>query len=233
MDELLAVTVDLDDTLFPQASWLDGAWTAVATRAGSYGIRSEALREALIACAAEGSDRGGIIDRALDAIGVDPSPEILPALVGAFSSWAPRTLEFYPGAYESLVRMRNAGLRLAVVTDGNPFIQRSKVAALGLTRLVDHVVISDELGGRAFRKPSPAPFLRALELCGTSPATSVHIGDRPAKDVRGAAGVDMRCIRVRTGEYAETADGTGDLEPWASVDTFADAAGMLLSVLVG
>jgi putative hydrolase of the HAD superfamily len=229
MAELHAVTVDLDDTLFAQSGWLKGAWAAVAAVAEAFGFERLSFRDALVSFAAEGSDKGGIIDRALLAAGVeDPSP-LLPALVAAFSGWAPSSLDLYPSASDALVRLRSAGLRVAIITDGNPQIQRSKLAALGLGALVDHVVISDEIGGRAARKPSPAAFLRAMELCDTGATDTVHIGDRPAKDVAGAAAAGMRAIRVRTGEYAEAPDSTGDVAPWASADTFAEAVDLLLS----
>ena len=224
MPDLQAVTVDLDDTLFPQSSWLAGAWLAVAEASGIAG-----LHPALLACASAGSDSGGIIDRALARVGVeDPSP-MLPSLVAAFTGWAPDSLDLYPGALHALVRLRSAGMAIAVVTDGNPYIQRSKLKALQLYGLVDHVVLSDEIGGRSTRKPSPAPFLRALELCGTAASATVHVGDRPAKDVVGAAAAGLRCIRVRTGEYAPTPDGTGDAAPWQTAPTFAAAADQLLA----
>jgi putative hydrolase of the HAD superfamily len=228
MPELRAVTVDLDDTLFAQADWLSGAWLAVAAAAS--GIAAAPFHSALVSCAAEGSDRGGIIDRALAEIGVGPvqSAELMPVLIEAFSGWAPASLPFYPGAAEALVRLRSAGLGLAVITDGNQRIQWAKLAALGLSSLVDHVVISDELGGRAMRKPHPTAFLRALQLLDVAADEAVHIGDRPAKDVVGAAGAGMRAIRVHTGEYGDVGDDSIDVQPWRSVPTIADAADLLL-----
>jgi putative hydrolase of the HAD superfamily len=228
MTELRAVTVDLDDTLFPQSSWLAGAWTAVAAMAEAFGFDRVRFADALVSFAAEGSDRGGIIDRALLAAGVEDPAPLLPSLVAAFSNWTPSALPLYRGVSDALVRLRSVGLHIAVITDGNPQIQRAKLKALGLDPLVDHVVISDEIGGRAARKPSPAAFLRALELCGTSAEETVHIGDRPAKDVAGAAAAGMRCIRVRTGEYSETPDSAGTLAPWATSATFTEAVDRLL-----
>ncbi|MDX6221578.1 MAG: putative hydrolase of the superfamily [Frankiales bacterium] len=228
MSELRAVTVDLDDTLFPQSSWLAGAWSAAAGVAESFGFDRVWFADTLVSVAAEGSDRGGIIDRTLLAAGIDDPAPLLPPLVSAFSGWAPSSLPLYRGVSDALARLRSVGLCTAVITDGNPQIQRSKLAALGLNALVDHVVISDEIGGRATRKPSPAPFLRALELCGTSAAETIHIGDRPAKDVAGAAAAGMRCIRVRTGEYADIPDGAGTAAPWATAATFTEAVDRLL-----
>src|SRR3954452_19847108 len=157
-----AVCVDLDDTLFAQEEWLAGAWLAVSDCAQALGLDGSGLRRELERIAAEGSDRGAIIDRALVAIGVDPLPHV-GALVAAFSGHAPERLTAYPGALTALDHLQ-AVVPVALVTDGNPDIQLAKIAALGLEHRLDHIVISDEIGGRAVRKPHPAPFLRALEL---------------------------------------------------------------------
>ena len=94
---------------------------------------------------------------------------------------------------------------MACVTDGDPRIQWAKLRALGLEDAFDAVVISDEMG-REFRKPHPAPFRRALVFLGAEPQGTVHVGDRPDKDVMGPAAVGMRAIRVRQGEYAGAQD---------------------------
>ena len=221
-----AVTVDLDDTLYPQAAYLDGAWRAVAARGAELGVDPVRLLAALRGTAAEGSDRGRIVDRALALVG---AAELAPApLVAAFSSYAPERLEPYPGALEALARLR-AVVPVALVTDGAPAGQRAKLRALGLDDLVDAVVLSDELGGRGARKPDPRPFRAALAALGADPATTVHVGDRPAKDVVGAAAAGLRAVRVRTGEYAGAADQLG-CPAWRTVGTFAEAVDLLLGL---
>ncbi|MCM4082510.1 HAD family hydrolase [Paractinoplanes hotanensis] len=66
---------------------------------------------------------------------------------------------------------------------------------LGIT--VDHVVTSED--ARAY-KPRPEPFETALRLLGAAPADVVHIGDSPASDLLGAAGLGIPAIFVnRTG----------------------------------
>lgn len=52
---LRAVTLDLDDTLFPQSSWLQGAWAAVADVGAGLGLDRAALHAALVAIAARSS----------------------------------------------------------------------------------------------------------------------------------------------------------------------------------
>ena len=60
---IAAVLCDLDDTLFPQADWLDGAWRAVAEAAAEQGVPQGPFLKALHEIAAEGSARGGITAR--------------------------------------------------------------------------------------------------------------------------------------------------------------------------
>jgi putative hydrolase of the HAD superfamily len=230
MTDVRGVTLDLDDTLFAQREWLSGAWCAVADRATELGLDGTALHRALLQVAAEGTDRGSIIDRALLATGTRPQPYVAD-LVEAFTAHAPAHLPAYPGALDALARLRTR-VPVVLVTDGNPRIQRAKIAALGLGHLLaDGVVISDELGGRATRKPSPVPFRRALELLGRPAEAVVHVGDRPGKDVAGARAAGVRSVRVRTGEYAAVDD--PGAAPWAEAASFAAAVDLLEPYLAG
>jgi len=217
-----AVLFDLDDTLYPQAEWLGGAWAAVALRAGELGAPENSLRAALKAVAAEGTDRGHIIDRALATIGRSDVP--VAPLVAAFRSHAPTRLRPYPGVRFALEQMRQR-VPIGLVTDGDPAIQRSKIDALRLD--FDTIVFSDQLG-RAHRKPDPAPLELALERLGVAAEHAVMIGDRPGKDVAAARAVGMRAVRVRTGEYADLPD---DPAPWRSLPDVAAACALLDTLL--
>jgi putative hydrolase of the HAD superfamily len=197
-----AVCFDLDDTLYPQTSWLAGAWDAVATTAARSGVDEAGLREALDACAAHGSDGGRIIDRALARVGAH-RVEVEP-LVETFRSHAPEHLDLYEGAGEALTRIA-ARVPLGLVSDGDPQIQRTKMSALGIERLFSVIVWSDD-HGREHRKPDPLPFQVAVEALGVPAANVVYVGDRPAKDVAGAIAAGLAAIRVRTGEWAASDD---------------------------
>jgi putative hydrolase of the HAD superfamily len=197
-----AAIFDLDDTLYPQSQWLDGAWKAVGGAAAGYGVDPDVLRPALVAAAACGSASGGIIDRALSVIGRPDVP--VPPLVDAFRRHRAVRLSTFPGALEALSRLGES-LPLGLVTDGHPGIQRGKLRSLGLSDRFDAVIFSDELG-RDRRKPHPAPFRAVLRQLGVDAHTAVYIGDHPDKDIAGAASVGMPAIRVFTGEYAALPD---------------------------
>jgi FMN phosphatase YigB (HAD superfamily) len=221
--------VDLDDTLYPQAAYLAGAVLAVSARAAEVGLDGHAVQEQFAAALADGSDKGGTIDRALAGIGLGPdeAAAILPVLVAALTGFRPTHLSCYPGAKDALMALA-AQLPVACLTDGDPEIQEAKLSALGLGGAFRAIVITDALGGRAKRKPHPAGLLRAAELLGIAPTGLIVIGDRPAKDVAVAIACGAKAIRVRQGEYAASPDLP---RPWASVPDFPAAVGATLEVL--
>ncbi len=169
----------------------------MAATATAEGADGDALLAALHTVASEGSDRGRIIDRALALTGAD-GIDVRP-LVEAFLPHRPASLPRWPGTREALAGLRRH-VPIGLVSDGDPGVQRGKLRALGLDGAFDVVVLSDLLG-RGRRKPHPAPFLRALDLLSAPATRAIYVGDRPDKDVAGAAAVGMRALRVRTGEY--------------------------------
>jgi putative hydrolase of the HAD superfamily len=217
-----AVLFDLDDTLYPQADFLRGAWGAVAEAATAHGVGRSGLLRALRSVGAEGSDRGGIIDRALVMVGAGHVP--VAPLVDAFKAHRPHRLTAYPGAAEAVARVR-ALVPVGLVSDGDPGGQRGKLTALGLTGAFDAVGWSDELG-RICRKPSVRPFLHAANQLDVRPDDVVVIGDRPDKDVLGAHRAGMRAVRVRTGEYRDAPDIEA---PWREAADVVEAVDLVCS----
>ncbi|MFC7528559.1 HAD family hydrolase [Actinoplanes sp. GCM10030250] len=220
------VVIDLDDTLYPQSTYLYGASRAVGRAGAAQGLcpfrLARAVRRQLIA----GSDRDGIFDQALFAYGVSTAraTELIPALVAAFTGYRPRRLPLYPGAADALATI-SAHYPVVCLTDGTPAIQRAKLAATGLTDAFLAVVITDELGGPAARKPHPEGLRHAAAALGAAPSQLVMIGDRPTKDIAMAATLGARSIRVRTGEHALTPD---DPPATAVVSDLTAAAALLV-----
>lgn len=83
-----------------------------------------------------------------------------------------------------------AWYRLGIVTNGPAELQDEKVRAVHLDDF-EVVVISGVLG---VGKPSPRPFLAALERLGASASETVMVGDSLGRDVRGANAAGLRTI---------------------------------------
>lgn len=101
----------------------------------------------------------------------------------------------FPGV-AALLRELRGRLRLAVVTNGMPELQREKLRASGLAELVDVVVVSGDVGTA---KPDPRVFAAALDALGVPAAAAVMVGDNLARDVGGAAALGMRTVWVSGG----------------------------------
>lgn len=96
------------------------------------------------------------------------------------------------GAQEICATFRKMGVRQYAVTNGDPFIQRNKIALSGLDRYFDEIFISEELGAV---KPKKEFFRKVAEriphYCAEQ---TILIGDSLTSDMRGGAnaGID-RC----------------------------------------
>jgi FMN phosphatase YigB (HAD superfamily) len=214
------IVVDLDDTLYPQAEYLAGAWKHVAETAGRYGTDPAALHAHLTrVCAERGSGGGAIIDTALHRTGADPV--LAPVLVAAFKAFRPAHLPLYPGVQAALAGLARIA-PVVILTDGDPDTQHAKLDATGIREHVAGFCITDELGGRHLRKPDPAGLLHLCATFNADPARTVVIGDRPGKDLAVAHATGSRAVRVLTGEYAGQANDPGCV--CVTLPTFAAAA---------
>ena len=205
-----AILLDLDDTLYDEASYMRSGFAAVAAAiAGMSGYASSSVLAVLLDVERR-DGRGHVFDSALAAFGMTAEPEFVQHLVTLYRSHRPR-IALHPGARDLLARLRGRG-RTAIVTDGLPMMQRRKIEALDLEGTVDAVVYSWELKAP---KPAPESFLGALARIGASPAESVVVGDNPYHDMVAAHAIGAKSIRVRRGRFANMAappDGEPDLE---------------------
>lgn len=147
---------------------------------------------------------------ALDARGSVPKARVYPALLAEFggdAGSARALLDDFadnccrhalpvPGMAEVLETLRRRGLPLGVVTNGETTFQGRHIAALGLSDLVDTVLVSETEG---VRKPDPAIFRRAAERLEVTPGGCVFVGDNPRADVLGAAAAGMHPVWFRRG----------------------------------
>jgi phosphoglycolate phosphatase len=142
---------------------------------------------------------GGIallVERALRARRIDPSPEELAAAVDRYKAiYAGRLTEatrLYDGALEVLMVLQARGVRTAVCTNKTEALAHGIIEGLGFGDRLDVII-----GGQPGRplKPSPAPLLDALAQLGVAADDAIMVGDSSA-DVKcaKAAGVAVVCV---------------------------------------
>ncbi|MDE3155855.1 MAG: HAD family hydrolase [Acidobacteriota bacterium] len=190
--------VDLDDTLYPERRFLLSGFAAVAGEAERL---FEVPRQEAFAVLVRAL-RAGHRSTALQALCAtfDIDPIMIPEFVDVIREHRPR-LSLRRDARRLLARMRRAGWRVGLLTNGLPGVQARKVAALGLAPLLDHVIYACEHGdGRG--KPDPAAFRAAIVRLGVQPERCVFAGDDPWCDIAGARRAGLWSIRIRRGRFA-------------------------------
>ncbi|KAJ0988324.1 hypothetical protein J5N97_006680 [Dioscorea zingiberensis] len=93
------------------------------------------------------------------------------------------------GAYGSLCLLKDAGVKLAVVSNFDTRL-RKLLKDLHVAHLFDAIIISSEIG---YEKPAPEIFKAALDQIGMEAAKAVHVGDDEKADKNGANGIGIDC----------------------------------------
>ncbi len=142
-------------------------------------------------------------------------------LLDDYRAGFPSACLLFSDAAQTLARLRGAGLKLGLITNGSVRMQRRKLECLALAPLFDTVLISDAEG---ISKPDPRIFHRALERLNVDPARSVFVGDHPEVDIAGARAAGMQAVwrRDRGVSLAVQADAVieelGELPPLLGVN---------------
>ncbi|MCF2206993.1 HAD family hydrolase [Halobacterium salinarum] len=228
-----AVFVDLDNTLYPyqpcneagqQAAWetaTDRGYDVSRAAFESLYSRARAAVKREVSETASAHDRGLYFKRAIELQAGTPNAADALALADAYWDAYIDALSLFDGVRETLDRLRDAGVDVAVVTNLTTRVQLRKLAATGLAGRVDCVLTSQEVGRE---KPASVMFTVPLARLGVAPADTVMVGDSVASDVVGANGVGLTsvlCNNDRTGL-------TGRESPDHRIESFRDVTDVVL-----
>ncbi|MBV8118378.1 MAG: HAD-IA family hydrolase [Alphaproteobacteria bacterium] len=83
-------------------------------------------------------------------------------------------LRCFPGAHDTLDRLKDLGVKLALITNGAAVPQRAKVVRFALEHRFDHIQIEGEHG---FGKPEERAYTHAMEALGVSARETWMVGD--------------------------------------------------------
>jgi 2-haloacid dehalogenase len=128
---------------------------------------------------------GDALDYSLERTGVDAA--LRAPLLQAYL-----TLQAYPEAADVLQRLRAAGRRLAILSNGAPAMLAAAVDNAGIGALLDAVLSVEEVG---VYKPDPRVYRLAVERLAV-PAEQIAFLSSNAWDVHGAAAFGLRPVWV-------------------------------------
>ncbi|WP_255167569.1 HAD family hydrolase [Natrononativus amylolyticus] len=105
-----------------------------------------------------------------------------------------RAVDLMPGAREVVAAVgADDRYRLGLVTNGDPGMQRQKLAAAGFDDAFETVVYA---GYDTAAKPDAEPFEVALEALESAPSSAVYVGNSLSSDVAGARAAGVRSVWV-------------------------------------
>lgn len=198
-----AITLDLDDTLWPFApigdrieialhAWFEAHSPRTAERFPIEQMR--ALRARVMLEFPELAHDLGLlrrltIERALHESG--DAPELASAAYAIFFRERNR-VDFFPDALEGLRRMARQR-PLAALTNGN-----ADLVAIGIGDLFQFELTAREYGAP---KPDAGLFQEACRRLGVAPAQVLHVGDDPRVDMAGATRAGLCSCWIDRGQH--------------------------------
>lgn len=197
-----ALLLDLDDTLLDYSGGVDGCWAGACADAAA-GVAQASLLAALAETRRsfwsdpEHNRRQrvdmlrawtSIATQALQRCGGDP--RLGAAIAEAFASRRRAAMQLFPDARRLLITLRDRGLPLALVTNGDAREQRAKIERHGLAPFFGAIVIEGEFGAG---KPDAAVYETALAALGIAVGADVWmVGDHLEFDVAGPQRLGLR-----------------------------------------
>jgi putative hydrolase of the HAD superfamily len=102
-------------------------------------------------------------------------------------------LQPYPGAIQTLRRLRSGGTQTALLTNGGTAQQRERISRFGLADLFDCIVIEGEFG---VGKPDERVFTHAMQALSSAPEATWMVGDSLQADIAPAVSLGMHAVWV-------------------------------------
>ena len=160
-----AVLIDLDGTLVDTLPEMTAAANAMLADAGRETVSAQAVAEAV------GEGAGTLVAR---LIGHDGAEQWLPVYLAHYRAINGTRATLYPQAREGLNAMRDAGLKVACVTNKPREMIAPLFEALGIADRFDALIGG---GDTERKKPHPDALLLACSRFDVGPVDAVMIGD--------------------------------------------------------
>ena len=210
MNKYKGLLIDLDDTLIKSGKIYDSAMLHTAKYMSSkYKIDLDLLYENLkrqytiisksFPNVHTRHSRILLYRAALDSLELEYELSDLPRLEDMYWDYFLKNIEVYEHAHTVLGKLHKAGVKIAIVSDGDLSLRIRKTEAAGLLVHVDEVVASEEV---VFEKPFSAIFTLALSRLGIEPHQAIMVGNNYKGDIRGA-----QLLGIRAGMFDPKVDG--------------------------
>jgi len=103
--------------------------------------------------------------------------------------------DLHPDALKCLAALKEAGLKLALVSNGSKSRVQKELSKFDLARFFEVVVFGER---KEELKPSPLMIRKALSVLGVEPGDAMYVGDSPA-DIQAARNANVLSVAIARG----------------------------------
>ena len=161
-----ALVFDLDDTLYNEIDYLKSAYLELSKK-----LEPNSWKTLFSNLFSQYRNKENVFKYVSETYGI-----AVDELIGSYRNHYPNIKPF-DGAIDLINAIKQKEGKIGIITDGRSLTQRNKIRALGITDLIDFIVISGEIGSE---KPDEANF-RAIEK-NLKCTTNYYVGDNIKKD---------------------------------------------------
>lgn len=138
---------------------------------------------------------GDFVNKTLVVLGQPPaSARVVNEAVAAMFKVTEACWKVEPDAHETLTFLRTNGYRLGLISNASDLPDLNRlVKNAGLRKYFTTIVVS---ASEKIRKPDPKIFEKALNLTGSTPSTSIMVGDTLTADILGAQKSGLRAVWI-------------------------------------
>ena len=137
-----------------------------------------------------------IFQKFLERVNGKVDYRILASAITAYRRSQAGILEPYPRVRTTLIKLKEQGIKLAIVSDAPRMRAWLRITEMNLAEFFDFVVALDDTGKL---KPHAAPFTAALEKLAMKPEEILFVGDNPERDIAGAKKFGMKTALAKYG----------------------------------
>ncbi len=225
--EIRCVVFDIDDTLYDASFQMSTArLNAIKAmiEAGlptnievAYRVLEEIVKEF-------GRHYNRHYDKLLERLGLEWDPRVIAAGVIAYRETSSAYLKPYPDTVSVLLKLRESGYKLGIVSEGRAVKQWQKLIQLGIQHLFHSVVISEQIKEKAI---TPEMFKLLLKDLGVPAEKSVFVGNQLDTDILCANKVGVVSVRMRKGKRRVEEPKSPDMTPKYEINKLSEIFGVL------
>jgi len=228
--KIKCVLFDIDDVLYDASLQMSTARLNVIKAMIEAGLPTDvettyrALQDVVKEC---GPDYNKHFDKLLERLGLKWNPRVIAAGVAAYRETSSAYLKPYADTFPTLLKLRETGYKIGVVSEGRAVKQWQKLIQLGIQHLFDCVITSEEIGAATMK---PELFKSVLKEFKVRPEETIFIGHKLETDILCANKAKIVSVRIRKGEHRTEEPESIETSPKYEINKLSDVFRILKKI---